>query len=282
MPVRKRLEVQKVSVIVATYNRADYLRLCLASLLAQDYAGRWEVVVADDGSTDETPQVVADAARRRDDVSVTHSWRAHERYRRAFILNEGVRQASGDLLVFLDSDSVPAADLLSVYAAHAAPGRFYLGGAFPLSREFSEPALAARSAEGLSGFLAQAALPSHQEKAARKKFLARAWKSRLAFLGLGRPKIRGNNFAVNRQVFEAVNGFDENFVGYGQEDSDLRDRFLRSGCRPLCLHLKALVYHLWHPVDMNARREASGEGNNRPYYHRSQVETVCRNGLRKL
>ncbi len=272
-----------VSVIIATYNRAAYLRLCLAALAAQDYRGSWEIVVADDGSTDETPQVIAEATKRRPDVPIAHCWREHKLSHKTAIVNEGARRSSGGLLVFLDSDSVPATDLLSVYAAHAAPKSFCLGGTLPLSREFSERALAAGPALGIGEFLSQAASPPNQGERAMQKLRARHWKSRVAILfGVGKPKIRGSNFAASRDAFEGVNGFDEDFVGYGQDDSDLRDRLLMAGCRPVCLYLKALAYHLWHPDDLQARREALGDGSNRAYYRRRVPEAVCRNGLRKL
>ncbi|HUT35511.1 MAG TPA: glycosyltransferase [Planctomycetota bacterium] len=283
MTNRTRLAVQKVSVVVATYNRADYLRLCLACLRDQDYAGPWEIVVSDDGSTDHTAAVIAEARARRPDIPIAHRWHEHQSYRRAFTVNEGVRQSTGDLLVFLDSDCLPARDLVRTYVTRAVPRAYYLGGVWKLTRDFMERALASAAQAEPGPLLAEAAESHSQKPNARKRVRTRYWQSRLhALFGLGKPRIWGGNFALSREVFEAVNGLDENFVGYGQEDSDFRDRLVMSGCRPVCLHLKAVAYHLWHPLDMQARHEADGGRGNRVYYNRANVETVCRNGLRKL
>jgi len=274
---------RKVSTIVATYNRADYLRLSLACLLAQDYGSAMQIVVADDGSTDGTADLVARAREASGNVPILHYRHEHARYRRARTLNSATLMSDGDLLIFLDSDCLPARNLVSVYAAHAATGSFYLGGVCALSQPFSQGILADGAAANAEDILAGAADRDNQVPGASRRVWGRYWKSRLYVrLRLRKPKIWGGNFAVNRHVFEQVNGFDENFVGYGQEDSDLRDRLFKGGFRPVCLHTKARAYHLWHPIDVAAREEASGEGNNRPYYRRPHVEVVCANGLRKL
>lgn len=275
--------VGRLSVVVVTYNRADYLRLCLACLLEADYAGPWEIVVSDDGSTDATPDVIEEARRTRADVELRHVWHEHQRYRRAFALNEGARNSIGDLLVFLDSDCLPTRELLRVYAEHARPNAFYLGGVLKLTEAFSRRALAAADGLKPQDLLAEAAESASLAPGARKRLRARYWQSRLhAALGIGRPRIWGGNFAINRETLEAVNGLDETFVGYGQEDSDLRNRLVLGGYRPVPIHTRAIAYHLWHPANLEARQEASGAGNNRPYADRPTVEVVCTNGLRKL
>ena len=77
-----------------------------------------------------------------------------------------------------------------------------------------------------------------------------------------RPKVVGLNLAVDRGLFEALNGFDERFVGWGLEDSDLRDRAMRHRPRPRVkvLYDRNDVFHLWHAKDRSVRRA------NRAYY----------------
>jgi len=59
--ITRNPKLPTISAVVATYNRADYLRISLACLAAQDYAGAWQIIVADDGSTDHTPDVISKA-----------------------------------------------------------------------------------------------------------------------------------------------------------------------------------------------------------------------------
>ncbi len=59
-----------------------------------------------------------------------------------------------------------------------------------------------------------------------------------------RPRIRGGNFAVAADLFQAVNGFDEVYCGYGKEDSDLRDRMRNAGARGISVWTSAIATHL--------------------------------------
>ena len=77
-------KLPSVSVIVATYNRADYLRINLACLAAQDYAGEWQIIVADDGSTDHTADVISEARSANSHLEIQH-WTMIA-YRRAIFL----------------------------------------------------------------------------------------------------------------------------------------------------------------------------------------------------
>ena len=132
------MKLPSISAVVATYNRADYLRISLACLSAQDYDGKWQIIVADDGSTDHTPDVISEARSAAEGLEILHCWHEHQNYRRAFILNEGSRMANGELLIFLDSDCISARNLLATYAAHYATDSFYLGGVYYLSQPLSE------------------------------------------------------------------------------------------------------------------------------------------------
>jgi len=92
-----------VSAVVPAYDVEDYLPECLDSVLGQDHQ-RLQVVVVDDGSTDSTGEIADRVAERDDRVTVVHTANAGLGAAR----NEGVRHATGDLLVFADSDDVVA------------------------------------------------------------------------------------------------------------------------------------------------------------------------------
>ena len=272
-------------MIVATYNRADYLQTCLACLAAQDYKGPWQIIVADDGSTGHTADVISQVRSSNRRLPLQHCWNEHHNYRRAFILNEGSRMASGDVLIFLDSDCIPAPNLLSTYAAHAQPNSFYLGGVYYINQQFSESILESGQSFSPKDFWTQAIRRENQKKGTAAKVLRRYWKSKFyTAIKYRKPKVWGGNFAVNHEVFKELNGYDENYIGYGQEDSDLRNRLVKGSYRAVSLHIRSRVYHLWHPHDTEARRRPDGKMafNNRKYYKRPNLEVMCKNGLRKL
>jgi GT2 family glycosyltransferase len=134
------------SVIVRSKDEANRLRLTLASLARQTDAA--EVVVVNDGSTDHTERVVAEAGATLELVHVRND-RPQGRSRAA---NIGAQHASGDLLIFLDGDTLAAPDLVRshVQAHEAGPRRIVRGETHHLrcTRFFDDPATgAARSGE---------------------------------------------------------------------------------------------------------------------------------------
>jgi hypothetical protein len=80
--------------------------------------------------------------------------------------------------------------------------------------------------------------------------------------------------ALDRALFEELNGFDERFDAYGYEDSDLRDRAMRLRPRPpvAILHGRNDVIHLWHP-------RASGRKRAMDDYYRTPRPVRCEMGL---
>lgn len=97
------------SVIVNTYRQPRSLALALASLTAQDHHGAWEIIVSDDGSGDETAELVALFAQTAL-VPITYVAQAHRGNRWAAARNRGTALARGELLIFFDADMVPARD----------------------------------------------------------------------------------------------------------------------------------------------------------------------------
>lgn len=272
-----------ISAVVATYNRADYLRISLACLAAQDYPGRWQIIVADDGSTDHTTDVIAQARSECTGLDIQHCRHEHQNYRRAFILNQGSRRAGGDILVFLDSDCIPAPTLLSAYAASFAANSFYLGGVYYLNQPLSETMLNSRQSFAPGKFWAEAARPCNWKKGSAKRNFKRYWKSRIYIaLNIRKPKIWGGNCAVNRDVFETINGYDENYAGYNKSDSDLRNRLVKGSYRAVPLQTRARAFHLYHPVQNWRTAPQIIDQSEHPYFKWPDPDVVCKNGLRKL
>ena len=93
----------RISVLVNTFNRADYLRNCLTSYLRQTFRD-FEVVIADDGSTDQTADVLAEFGRTAT-FPIRHVRQESEGHRRARILNKGLAACRAPTIVFTDCDA---------------------------------------------------------------------------------------------------------------------------------------------------------------------------------
>jgi len=97
-----------VSVVIASYNRASLLKEAIDSVLTQDFDD-FELIVVDDGSTDDTPELLRSYAN----ICVVRQDRRGVSAAR----NAGVRRASGEFLAFLDSDDLWLAEKLSAQIA---------------------------------------------------------------------------------------------------------------------------------------------------------------------
>jgi len=112
------------SLIIPTYNRAEFLLKTIQSVLDQDYK-IFEIIIVDDGSTDETAVVVGEF----DDDRIKYLHKKNEE--RAIARNYGIQNAKGEYITFLDSDDALYpncfAEALALIKAYDSPEWFHLG-----------------------------------------------------------------------------------------------------------------------------------------------------------
>jgi Glycosyl transferase family 2 len=108
-PVNDEPRAISVTVLVATYNRAGYIDECLQNMLMQTCPPD-EILVVDDGSTDETSERVASYGQRVRYVRKENGGRSSA-------INEGLRHANGEWLWLFDDDDVPELDALERFKA---------------------------------------------------------------------------------------------------------------------------------------------------------------------
>lgn len=264
------MSAPRARIIVTAYNQLPYLRRTLRGWLRQTVRN-FTVVVADDGSTDGTAEFLAEFSPELEarGIGFEHVWQPDEGFRKNRILNEAVRRTRDEqLLVFTDGDCIAPARFVERQLAAHEPRSFHVGGAYRLSREVSEGLTEADVDSGRFESLGTPEQLRDLRKRARKSHIG-TWLRRR-----NRPKILGLNMAFDRALFEALNGLDERFESWGVgEDSDLRDRAMRSSPRPRVkvFYTTNDVFHLWHRLG-TGRREKSG-------YFREQRPVRCEMGL---
>jgi len=247
----------KISVIVTTYNRPDALDKVLAALARQTQPPQ-EVLVADDGSGEATRQCVQ-AWQAQAAFPLRHVWHDDEGFRAAAIRNRAAAQAQGEVLIFLDGDSVPFADFVARHAALAEAQRFVSGNRILLSEAMTRQVLAgseqptqwsywrwmgARWRGQVNRLLPLLRLPDG------------AWRDRLQQEWRG---ARTCNLALWRADFVRVNGFDEDYAGWGHEDADLAVRLMRAGVLRKDGRYAVPVLHLWHAENPRENEAANRE-----------------------
>jgi len=182
--------MSKVSVIIPAFNEEKYIKYVEEGLRMQTFKD-FEVIVVDGGSTDRTREIARKFAKvileKRKGIGLGR--------------NTGAKNAKGSILVFIDADTKPSPQLISVYA-----------------NAFKDGVIAATGP----------ILPL--EKSSKRIEMGYKFVSilfvKIAIL-IGKPSLVGSNFAVRRAAFEKVGGFNEKFATY--EDWDLSNRLKKLG-----------------------------------------------------
>lgn len=236
------------SLVIATYNWPEALELVLRSVRAQRRMPI-EVLVADDGSGEATRRVVM--AHQTDfPVPLRHVWHEDRGFRLAAIRNEAIRRASGDYILQVDGDMVLGRHFVQAHVRFARRGSYVQGSRCLLSAALTRRMLAERRHE---------VKPFTRGLRNRQNGWYLPWLSPLV-RGPRDPdhRTRGCHMAFWRADLIAVNGYDECFVGWGREDSELAARLIHSGVGRRNFKYGAVAHHLWHP-DSAARASDESE-----------------------
>lgn len=269
----------KISVLTTIYNRPEHLRLLVAALAAQTRRPD-EIVVADDGSDAAT---VAAMRRCLADCGIAVQVVRQEKdgYRLAAARNRAIRAATGDYLLFLDCDLALLPDAAAVHERYAAPGRLLCGNRALLDEAATQALLAAPAAPSAADWERAWAAADRRELAAAARLFARhAALRRWRLARAHKPKLLGCHFSLFRDDVVRVNGFDENFVGWGYEDDDFARRLYKSGVQPHSVIAEARALHLWHPSLAPPALARRRDRPNRAYFRRWRVPAWCQNGLK--
>lgn len=122
-----------IGVIISTYNNPTWLEKTLWGYTAQSLKAD-EIIIADDGSGGETRQLIDGYAGI---LPIKHVWHEDKGFRKTKILNEALKAATADYLVFTDQDCVPRNDFIETHVAFAEKGYILSGGYFKLPMSIS-------------------------------------------------------------------------------------------------------------------------------------------------
>jgi glycosyltransferase involved in cell wall biosynthesis len=236
----------RVSVIVTTYNRPQYLARVLEGYLHQTRPPE-EIIVADDGSTGETASMIHEL-QKNSPVPLFHVWHEDRGFRAGHIRNRAAARSAGDYLILADDDSIPVPTLVEDHLRNAEAGfflqghRVLLGPAASQTFTWHDISLARALALALRGQAGNVLNAIHLPRAMVRR--SREMRG-----------IRSCNMSFFRADFFAVNGFNEAFEGWGKEDSELAVRFYKYGLRRKDLRFQGACYHLHHAPYSRERLE---------------------------
>jgi len=234
----------KLAVVVTTYNRPDALAAVLEGYFGQ--ADRdFELIVADDGSTEDTRRMAEDFAGRAP-FPMAHVWQEDRGFRAAAIRNRAIARTRADYVLFTDGDCIPAPWFVAAHRRLAEPGWFISANRVLLAEAFTRRVLAEKLPIQRWGW-------SQWLGAWRRHDVNRLFPLLTLPLGPLRKLGAGHwegaktcNLSAWRSDLLRVNGLDEAYSGWGLEDSDLVVRLIRAGVRHKSARFAAPVLHLWH------------------------------------
>ncbi|MBR9975634.1 MAG: glycosyltransferase [Bacteroidetes bacterium] len=236
------------SLVVAVYNRPDFLRMIFASCARQS-ASNFEIIIADDGSGPEINDVVRDAQKRLG-LSVQHLWHEDRGWRKNVMLNNAIRAARSDLLIFTDGDCLPHRHFVADHLEAREDGRYFCGRRVETSASWTAALtmedVACGRFERIDARMWWDGLLCHAKRVEDGlRFESPLLRNILHASGRG---MLGSNFSVSREPMLAINGFDEEYDGPGfGEDSDVELRLELLGLTPKSLRHRAIQIHLHHP-----------------------------------
>jgi GT2 family glycosyltransferase len=262
-----------ISVVICTFERPHHLRRCLLSLAAQRGVDRrFEVIVVDDGSGDETPDVVA-CFQREVNFRVEFVTHPHDGFQQARCRNEGILASRAPYLLFTDADCVFPADHLAQHLAARRSGVARAGDCFRIDQQASERIDELAVQSGLFEDEIGAEVRRWRRRLHLKQTFYQLTRNRV------RPKLIGWNMAIWRHDLVRTNGFDQRFRAWSCEDDDLAARLRAAGVRIRTALGYTHGYHLWHPPHSTTPTRWR-DGPNVPYLRRPVRLIGCLDGLR--
>ena len=243
-----------LSIIITTYNRPQTLNLALTALKNQKDPIDFEVIVADDGSTDDTKNML-DKIRKQLPYKLAHVWHSDQGFRVASIRNQAIAATKGEYIIFLDGDCVPTTSFIKKHYNLAKQGFFVPGNRLLLNKKFTDYVLQnniaiykfsltrwlfTRIKGGCNRILPLLTLPL----GCLRKINKYSWKG-----------AKTCNLAAWKKDIMAINGFNEDYYGWGYEDSDLVIRLINNGVLRKTGRYAIPVIHLWHEENDSTRKK---------------------------
>lgn len=224
------------SLIITTYNWPEALELVLMSVLKQSILPG-EVIIADDGSGDDTKNLILEF-KKWFPVPLIHSWHEDDGFRAGMARNRAAALAKGSVLLFLDGDLIMHKNYVEDALKYVKKGRMSIQNRVLLNEKATMKAIANKELQVC--FFSKGILKN------RKNFIRIPYFNRLLTTQQNFKKTRGGLLSVTKDDYIKVNGYDESYHGWGNEDKDLIIRLMYSGVIKKVLVFEGKTFHLYH------------------------------------
>lgn len=267
----------KITIIISVYKNIKALDLILDSICNQSVQVD-EIIVSEDGNSSQMKDFIATLNIE----NLIHLTQEDLGWRKNIALNNSIKQASSEYLVFIDGDVIPHKKFIEGHISCSEPTTVCVGKRSELGKKYSSMVYSRETTiDAIANNYLRLIFPLHQDKVHHYEDGIYSY---LVHKITSFRKIRhiiGCNFSCYKKDIEAINGFNEDFIHPAVgEDVDITWRFRALGIKMKSCRYIANVYHLWHKKGFG---QTEGDINEKIMNKSiANGEYICLNGLKKI
>jgi len=264
----------EIEVIMAAYNNVQDMKIVLDAYLRQTDQD-FSICIADDGSRDAVKFLVY--VYRELGLNIRHLYQEDKGFRKARIVNLAIATSSSNYLIFTDNDCIPAAQFIADYRSAFCDNILIVGRRVdlypPVSNALRTNSISLSKMESPLWLLFQSVIKGlkRSEVGIRfPSFICKLWNRK-------DRKAIGANMGISRTALLDVNGFDNDYQGYGFEETDLEWRLDKNGVKRKTVLGRCAMFHLYHPS-----KKETNESLLHLQEKMKQGLVKCKNGIELL
>ncbi len=257
-----------ISLLISTYNWPQALELVLLSVKRQSTLPN-EVLIADDGSTDETKTLIA-TFQKIFPIPIRHFWHEDNGFRKASILNKAIAKSHSEYIIQVDGDCILHKNFVKDHRIFATENNYLFGSRVTIKKEYLATLFKIKKinfnlfSTGIKKRTRTLHIPILSKLYSKTSELSK--------------KFRGCNVSFWKEDIIAINGYNEDFKGWGREDSEIIVRLINKGVLGRRLRYRGIVYHIFHNEKPKNRLELNDTIQRNSIKNKS---TWCTNGIDK-
>ena len=230
----------KVGLIITTYNWTEALAKVLHSIRFQSYFPS-EVVVCDDGSEIECRNLII-GLQKNFPCILKHVWQEDKGFRAASIRNKGILALSKDIeyIVSIDGDMILHKNFIKDHVNFSERNCFIQGGRALISEKLTAKLLEQVNTSHNFYLFSQGI--SNRKNTLYIPFFTKFYKK----LNQDLRGVKACNMSFWREDLFLINGFNEDFIGWGREDTEIAVRLFKNGKFRKNIKFSGLAFHLYH------------------------------------
>lgn len=269
----------KLSVIITTYNSEDWLVKVLEGYCNQTEKD-FEVIIADDGSTEKTQEVIATYLSKFR-FPIIHVWQPDNGFQKSKILNKAILNAKSNYLLFTDGDCIPRKDFVAQHLKYKEEGYFLSGGYFKLPLSISK-LISFENIRNQKSFSIYWLLQNGLKISFKLSKLTKIslFASFMNWITPTKKTFNGHNTSCFKKDLLAVNGFNED-MKYGGLDRELGERLFNFGILSKQIRYAAICIHLNHERSYFNVEDKKNNDKIRLYNKVNKIVKI-KNGIEKL